>query len=193
MPAGELRHEADRSLRPGETERDDPISGRGLDRVEARALELAAQELLEPGGGAGPRRPRAGRVQPRDVGLRGDEQAGGPARPEEVERDRPLRRRAHRVHPCAGERRELRHDGGDLFGGEGHGGALSPKCCGRPEAAAALNARELSSYFLLFFFVVFFFAAGFFVAFFLAAIGAPSSERPFDSDDTFGMDKLDGG
>jgi hypothetical protein len=32
---------------------------------------------------------------------------------------------------------------------------------------------------LLFFFVVFFFAAGFFVAFFFAAIGAPSSERPF--------------
>jgi hypothetical protein len=38
--------------------------------------------------------------------------------------------------------------------------------------------------------VVFFFAAGFFVAFFLAAIGAPSSERPFDVEDTFGMDKL---
>ena len=80
-------------------------------------------------------------------------------------------------------------------GGEGHGGALRPqKCCGRPKAAAALNTRELTCYFLLvFFFVVFFFAAGFFVAFFLAAIGAPSSERPFDLKDTFEMDKLGGG
>jgi hypothetical protein len=46
------------------------------------------------------------------------------------------------------------------------------------------STHEEWSYFLLFFFMVFFFAAGFFVAFFLAAIGAPSSERPFDLEDT---------
>ena len=43
---------------------------------------------------------------------------------------------------------------------------------------------------MLFFFMVFFFAAGFFVAFFFAAIGAPSSDGPFDVEDTFRMDKL---
>jgi hypothetical protein len=59
-------------------------------------------------------------------------------------------------------------------------------------AAAALNARGAEPYFLLFFFVVFFFA-GFFVAFFFAAIGAPSSERPFVSMEHPRMDKLCGG
>jgi hypothetical protein len=58
-------------------------------------------------------------------------------------------------------------------------GSVPRKCCGRPRAAAALDSRGAELYFLLFFFVVFFFAAGFFVAFFFAAIGAPSSERPF--------------
>jgi hypothetical protein len=69
------------------------------------------------------------------------------------------------------------------------------KCCGRPKAAASstLEDERCSYFFVLFFFVVFFFAAGFFVAFFLAAIGAPSSERPFDLEDTYRMDKLAGG
>jgi hypothetical protein len=60
----------------------------------------------------------------------------------------------------------------------------------RRPRARRLNER-CSYFFVAFFFVVFFFAAGFFVAFFLAAIGAPSSERPFDVEVTFRMDKLD--
>jgi hypothetical protein len=64
-----------------------------------------------------------------------------------------------------------------------------------PEGGRELDTEDerCSYFFVLFFFVVFFFAAGFFVAFFLAAIGAPSSERPFDLEDTFRMDKLAGG
>jgi hypothetical protein len=59
-------------------------------------------------------------------------------------------------------------------------------------AAAALNVEGAEPYFLLFFFPPLRFA-GFFVAFLFAAIGAPSSERPFVTMDSFGMDKLCGG
>jgi hypothetical protein len=119
-------------------------------------------------------------VEPRDVGLRRDEEPRRTSRPEEAYGQRPLGVGADLVDARAGEGRELGDDRVDLAGGERQ--ARARKCCGRPEAAAALDSRGAEPYFLLFFFAaVFFFAAGFFVAFFFAAIGAPSSERPFDS------------
>jgi hypothetical protein len=143
VPAGELGHERGPSARSGEAEGDHPVAGDRLHGEEARPLEVAPERLLERRRAPLAARARRRGVETRDVRLPRDEQACGPARPEELEGERPLAVDAHRVHPRAREGRELCDDGVDLAGGEGHGvrrGALPRKCSGRPKAAAALDS-----------------------------------------------------
>ena len=137
VPAGELGDEA---LLAGGASRGAarPRGRRAGPRSPASRApsRVAAQELLEPGGRLAARRPRPRGVQPRHVGLGGEEEAHGPGPSEELEGERALAVHADGVHARAREGRELAHDGGDLDGGERHGRAR--KGSGRPEAAAAL-------------------------------------------------------
>ncbi len=126
---GDELHRAVRTLEP---ERDDPIAGQGLDRDQPGADELAPEELLEGRGEGWTRRAEARGVEPRDVGLRGDEQARGARGAEELERERTLGVDPHVVHSRAGERGELADDGVDLGRGEGHDANFSTPKMQRP-------------------------------------------------------------
>jgi hypothetical protein len=142
VPAGELGDEAQRAARPVEREDDHALAGRGLDGREPRSLELAPEELLEGRRLAGPRRAGARRVDAGDVGLGGEEDPRRPGAAEQLEGERPLRVRARPVDPRSRERRELRDDGLDLGGGEGHDAIRTQKMLRPPGGRPRRSTRE---------------------------------------------------
>ena len=114
MAARQLADEAQRAARRLERERDDAIAGQRLDRDDARALELAAQQRLEGKGLGRPRGARARDVEAGDVRLGGEEEERGAGAAEQLERERSLGVDPHRFDACTGERRELPDDRLDL-------------------------------------------------------------------------------